>query len=375
MSGPLRVALMLETDGPGGAEVVVFQLAEELRRRGHEVIAVGPANGFGWLRGKFCAAGFVHETFLLRRPLDWSCVRGLRKLFTRQRVQVVHSHEFTMAVYGSAAARLAGLPHVITMHGNQTMTAALRRRIALRLAFRASRAAVAVSEATKGQLDRDLGLPPNVLSVIRNGVPVPEGNPEPIRRELDLHPDEVLILAVGNLDPRKGHLVLLRSLARLEAEGLPVRWRLAIAAGRGGSEREKLECFAAEHGIARRVHLLLKRHDVPNLQAAADIFCMPSLWEGLPLALLEAMFASNAIIASHTSGIPEAITSEREGLLVPPGDDVALAGALRLLLESPARRAALPGAARRRADAEFTIGGMADAYERLYKGAAVPVAT
>jgi glycosyltransferase involved in cell wall biosynthesis len=112
----------------------------------------------------------------------------------------------------------------------------------------------------------------------------------------------------------------------------------------------------------------LNRDDVPSLLTAADVFCMPSLWEGLPLAVLEAMFASTAIVASATSGIPEAITSEREGLLVPPGDDAALAAALRRALESPAERARLAGAALRRAENDFTIGSMADAYERLYYG-------
>lgn len=365
---PLTIAQLLETDGPGGAEVVVFQLAEELRRRGHVVVPVGPANGFGWLSGKFRAAGVEPATFTLRRPLDWGCVRGLRQLFRERKVDVAHTHEFTMAVYGAMAAKLERLPHVTTMHGNQGMTRAWRRRVALRWAFRNSRAAVAVSWATKQQLDADLGLAPGVLGVVHNGIPVRAGDPGPVRRELGVLPGELLILAVGNLDPRKGHIVLLRALARLEAEGLGVRWRLAIVGGRGGPEREQLESFAAEHGFADRLHILLNRDDVPSLQAAADVFCMPSLWEGLPLALLEAMFASTAIVASDTSGIPEAITSGREGLLVPPGDDAALAAALGRVLGSPAERERLAAAALRRARAEFTIGSMADAYERLYYG-------
>ena len=369
---PMSVALMLETDGPGGAEVVLFQLAEELRRRGHTVVPVGPAKGVGWLSGKLRASGFEPATFTLRRPLDWGCVRGLRELFAQQRVDLVHSHEFTMAVYGALAAKLSGLPHVITMHGNQSMTRVLRRRIALRWAFRNSRATAAVSAATKQQLDADLGLSPRVISVIRNGIPVRLGDPAAVRLELGVRPGEALLLAVGNLDERKGHIVLLRALARLEAEGLAVPWQLAIAGGRGGPERERLESFAAEHGMADRLHILTYRDDVPSLQAAADIFCMPSLWEGLPLALLEAMFASTAIVASETSGIPEAITSDREGLLVAPGDDVALARALRRVLESPEERTRLADAALRRAQAEFTVAKMADAYERLYAGVPAP---
>jgi len=362
---PYRVALMLETDGPGGAEVVVQQLAEELRRRGNEVVPVGPAQGFGWLSARLKAAGFEPETFTLRRALDWACVRGLREVFARRKVDVVHSHEFTMCVYGALAARLHGLPHVTTMHGNQTMTRALRRRVALRWAFRNSRAA-AVSQATKRQLDADLGLAPGALTVVHNGIPERPGDPAPIRRELGVQPGELLIAAVGNLDPRKAHINLLRALELLGRAGLPTCWRVAIAGGRGGPEREPLEAFAREHGFAERLHILLERSDIPNLLAAADVFCMPSLWEGLPLAVLEAMFAGKPIIASGVSGIPEAITSGTHGLLTPPGDIGALADALRSVLGSAELRARLGAAARARAKAEFAIGVMADRYERLY---------
>src|SRR5581483_746525 len=159
------------------------------------------------------------------------------------------------------------------------------------------------------------------------------------------------------------------ALARLEAEGLGVPWRLAIAGGRGGPERDRLAAFAAEHRMSDRVHLLLKRDDVPDLNAAADVFCMPSLWEGLPLALLEAMLAGKAIVASAASGIHEAIADGEQGLLVPPGDDAALAHALGKVLLDPNLRARLGEAARRRAEAEFTIERMADRYERLYADA------
>src|SRR5450759_1494058 len=132
----LRIAMMLESDGPGGAEMMVFRLSEELRRRGHTVVPVGPAHGVGWLGDLFRRGGFSPEVFRLRRPVDPGCVHGLVQLFKEHRIDAVHSHEFTMAVYGTAAARLLGLPHVITMHGGFKACTALRRRIALRWAIR-----------------------------------------------------------------------------------------------------------------------------------------------------------------------------------------------------------------------------------------------
>jgi glycosyltransferase involved in cell wall biosynthesis len=358
---------MLETRGPGGAEVVLLNLAHELRDRGHRVYPVGPEDG--WLRERFRSSGFEPQPFAIRRALDPRCLRDMARMLRRLRIDVVHSHEFTMGVYGTAATRLVGAPHVITMHGNQTMTQALRRRMALRWAFRHSSATTAVSDATKVQLDEDLGVDRNVIVVVRNGVPIPQGNPQPVRKELGVREGEVLILAVGNLDPRKGHIVLLRALHQLSEGGLERPWRLAIAAGRGGPEQPRLEAFAAEHGMAERVHILKYRSDIPDLLAAADIMAMPSLWEGLPLAILEAMLAGTAIVASETSGIPEAIVSGEHGLLTPPGDVSALAAALGTLIRDDACRRGMAARARDRALSEFTIGAMTDAYEELYRRA------
>ena len=366
MTGGLKVALMLETDGPGGAENVAYQLAEELRDRGYVVYPVGPGWKQGWLSAKYRASGFDYRTFMLRRAVDLGALRDIAGLLRELRVDIVHSHEFAMAVYGTAAARLLRKPHIITMHGNQTMTAAWRRRVALRWAFRNSRSTIAVSRATKKSLDHDLGLDPAVVRVIPNGVPWRPGNPEPVRRELGIREGEILILAVGNLLARKGHIVLLQALQLLDAAGPAVPWRLAIAGGRGGDEQERLEAFAAEHGMTDRVHLLLQRDDIPDLQAAAEIFVMPSLWEGLPLALLEAMHAGKAIVATTASGIPEAITAGEHGLLAPPGDPAALAEALRRLLTEPPLRRRLGSAAAQRAADEFSIDAMTSAYERLY---------
>jgi glycosyltransferase involved in cell wall biosynthesis len=363
---PRRLALLLETDGPGGAEVVVFQLACELRARGHEVTPVGISGGMGWLSGKYREAGFEPVLLPERRPPDWRLARSLAGVFRERRIELAHSHEFTMAWYGAWAARRAGLPHVATMHGNQTMTDAWRRRVILRWAFRRSAAVVAVSEATRAQLVDDLGLAPGAIAVIRNGIAERAGDAEPIRRELGVREGELLILAVGNLDRRKGHIHLLEALKQLEDEGLDVPWRVAIAGGRGGPERERLQAFAAEHGMADRVHILTQRDDVPNLQAAADVFTMPSLWEGLPLAVLEAMLSGTVVLASETSGIPEAITHEEHGLLAPPGDSAALARELGRLLREPDLRQQLAASALARARREFTIQAMTGAYESTY---------
>lgn len=363
-SGPLRIALMLETDGPGGAETVVWQLARELRRRGHEVLPVGPAPGDGWLATRLTEAGFAPATYHIRRPIDRQCVAQIASLLREHRIQVVHSHEFTMAVYGAAAARRVGARHVVTMHGGRYYGERWRRRVAFRWAVRRSAALTAVSRATADDLRRTLRLGANGVQVVPNGIDAARGDRRVLRRELGLADTDLLLVAVGNLYPVKGHLVLLRALAAL-GDGLPP-WHLAIA-GRG-DEEERLRRFAGEAGLASRVHLLGFRADVPDLLAAADVFVMPSLSEGLPLALVEAMHTGLPIVISDVGGVPEVVTRDAEALLVPPGEPAPLGAAIRELLPNAARRAALGAAAQRRAARDFSLTAMGDAYEAIYRG-------
>jgi glycosyltransferase involved in cell wall biosynthesis len=361
----LRIAMMIETDGPGGAEVMLLQLSEELKRRGHQVTPIGPEKGAGWLSGHLQSLGFERRTYRLRRPLDPRCAARMIGLLRELDVDVVHSHEFTMASYGGLAARWLGIPHVVTMHGNETVMEAWRRRAALRWVARNSRAFVAVSEHTRASMQARLRLPEGVIGMIPNGVPLRPGDRDGTRRKLGVEDDEVLILTVGNLRERKGHAVLIDALGRVQRNGCGVAFRLAIAGG--GRERENLERQAAELGIADRVQLLGHRDDVPDLQAAADVYAMPSYWEGMPLAVLEAMLAGKAIVASRVGGIPEVIRDGETGLLVPAGDAPALAQSLRRLLDDERLRSRLGAAARARGDAEFHVRVMADRYESLYR--------
>lgn len=343
----------------------MLQLSEELRRRGHAIIHLGPANQEGWLGARFREAGFSTATYTQKRPLDPMCLGGIVRALYEHHIDLVHSHEFFMCVYGAAASRILRIGHLTTMHGNQSMTKVLRRRAALRWAFRRSDAAVAVSRATKVQLDEDLGLDPTVLTLVPNGIPVRPGDRQKLRAELGLAEGELLVLSVGSLIPRKGHKTVLEAMKILKNEGFERPFRFAVA-GRG-ELKESLVQWANELGVGSQFTLLGVRNDIPDVQAAADIFVMPSLWEGLPLAVLEAMLAGSAIIATSASGIPEAITDNEHGLLVQPEDPQALAASLRRLLSDGGERARLGAAAKARGESVFTIGKMTDAYEALYR--------
>ncbi|HKV49936.1 MAG TPA: glycosyltransferase [Gemmatimonadaceae bacterium] len=364
---PRRVALMLESDGPGGAEVMLFHLADELRRRGHYVLPVGPQAGSGWLAERFRERGFEPATFMLRSPVDVRCWRDLVALLRDRRIDVVHSHEFTMGVYGGFAANSLSVPHVITMHGGRYYAQRWRRRAALGWAAARSRALVGVSDATADDLKRTLPSVADRVRVVPNGIPFAAGHRAGTRAALGLGDANRLILAVGNLYHVKGHDVLLRAFARIANEAAASAWTVAIA-GRGEAEAS-LRQLAADLGIADRVQLLGLRSDVPDLLAAADLFTLPSRSEGLPLALIEAMGASLPIVSTEVGGIAEVVRRDVEALLVPPENPAQMASALATLIGDPDRRLALGAAARRRATSAYSVESMGDRYEALYNAA------
>lgn len=343
---------------------MTLQLSEALQARGHSVYPVLGDEGCGWLEDEFQERGIQFERAHHNAQFDPVCLSKIVALMKRRSIDVVHSHEFVMTVYGAAATLLHRVPQVITLHGSRYHEGTRRRHAALRWACRRSAYTGTVSSATRDMYAESLDFPPASISVIPNGVRPQIGDGSVVRAELGLDDRESLILAVGNLYPVKGHSVLVQALTQLHRTAPDLPWRLAVA-GRG-DEEERLSTLTHEGGISDRVHLLGFRSDVADLLAAAQLFVMPSLSEGLPLALLEAMFAGKAIVASDVGGIPELIRDKQEGLLVPPRDPLALGQAVEKLLGDSHIRQELGEAARQRARSHYTIEAMTDAYEAVY---------
>lgn len=358
-----RIAHLIDTDGPGGAERMLAQLAGELVRGGCPGVAFLPADQEGWLSRELTAAGVTVEHFRHDRAFSPRLARSLEAAFRRYRIDLAHSHEFNTAVYGAWAARRAGIPHLITMHGGRYYAGRLRRRLALRAAVALSGRLVAVSQPLVTQLSRDLWIRPTRITTIANGVRFTPAGRSTLRGDLALSDAERLVVAVGNLYPVKGHTHLLEAVARLTST-YP---QLHVAIAGRGDLAGALERQAADSGLATRVHFLGLRQDVANILAAADVFVQPSLSEGLPLALLEAMFAARPIVASAVGDVPVALASGAAGLLVPPGDPAALAAAIHRLLAQPFEAQQLGNSAQVRAAAEYGIERMVQRYAELYE--------
>ena len=359
----LRIAHLIESDGPGGAEHVIVQLATALQGAGAQNVVFLPARGEGWLARQLEGSGVAVEYFRLERPLSPACARALTVSLRQRRIDVAHSHEFTMAVYGAWAAWRAGIPHVITMHGGPYYAGRLQRRLAMRAAVSLSGGAVAVSTPLARHMSRHLWLPLSRIATIPNGVRYVRPERTVLRDELRLGPDDRLLVAVGNLYPVKGHRHLIDAVALLGAR----HPTLHVAIAGRGEAAEALAACAREHGLGERLHLLGLRSDVAAVLAAADLFVLPSLSEGLPLALLEAMFAGRTIVASEVGEIAVALAHGEAGVLVEPGNPAALADAIDRLLRDPARARRLGECAARRAAEEYDVSRMVTRYVETYQ--------
>lgn len=356
------VVLQLITSlGRGGAERVLLILCRELRRRGVACVVRALLPG-GALADDLRREGFDVGDLGLAGLGALGTPGRLRRLVEEVEPDIVHAHLF----HASALARLfvRGVPVVSHVHVEERR---LRGHLFLeRLLRRRAAAHICVSWAVAEHLVVRCGVRGDAVRVVKNAVELERfanlpGRAE-ARRRLGLPQEEALIGCVARLDVQKGIDYLLQALARLRGSGVPVR--LALVGG--GPLRQRLERRARVLGIAGAVVFAGEVPDVVPWLAAFDVFALPSLWEGMPLALGEAMAAGLPVVATAVSGTPEMVKDGENGLLVPPRDPVALAEALRRLVtdEELARR--LGAEARGWAASALDPGGMAEGILRVY---------
>lgn len=362
---PLRVLQVIETFGPGGAETVVLRLAEGLRAAGHAVVtAVGRE---GWLTQALEARALPWEVIPpSARGFDLPWLRALRGAVRRHRPDVVHAHLFGGAVYAALAARLEGVPVVVTLHGEHDLPAPGRALAAKRwLLGRARARLAAVSPTLADSAAEALRWPRTAVAVVPNGVPEPPPAPAPrgaasARR----------LVALGNIREPKDYPTLLRAVARLRAWPVPLPPFVVDVAGApdGVGIYEGLLALRAELGVEALVRFAGFVEEAAAFLAGADGYVLSSSREGFSLATVEAMLAGVPVVATRCGG-PEALVADGEtGVLVPPRDPEALAAAMAALLLDPAAAAARAARARAEARDRHTVGAMVARYVALYVG-------
>jgi glycosyltransferase involved in cell wall biosynthesis len=369
MGEALRVLYLLETGGPGGAERMLLDLAENLGPGWQAVIGLSKA---GWLLSQATSAGIPCAMVGGSGLGDVGLLRNLVQTIQRDEIALIHAHEFSMGVIGAMASLVTGIPLVVTVHGKNYYPDRRRRRAAFRVVAARAKALIAVSHDLRHFFCRVTGTPFDRVRVIYNGIDLRVsrercGNAE-LLRSVGIPAEAPIVGTVGNLYHVKGHIHLIRA-ARTILRDEPATH--VVILGRGALH-DALIAEADALGIRDRIHLLGYRDDVKEWLGAMDVFALPSLSEGLPLSLLEAMAAGVPPVVTTVGGMPEVVEDGDTGYTVPPSDVAALAGRISFLLGHRTVAIRMGAAARDRVRDHFTLDKMVTEYRLAYREAVRP---
>lgn len=369
--GRIRICHVAVADLWAGAEVQLKGLIAELARMPEIDVSVVLFNG-GRLQNELSHYGVPVQIFPEKH---WSSIRigtALRRYFDKKRFDIIHTHKYKDTILAAPVAHWSGVSHVVrTVHG---LTEPFSGVNAWKMAFyesverRVHQQYVSTLLAVSSEIEcrlRQTGATDVVC--IRNGI---ELNAMPnrsmrsaTRKAFGVTDDVCLIGSVGRLTPVKGFPHLIKAVQILTEQGLCVKLLLIG----DGTLNEELRRLAQDLGVAERVVMVGHREDTPELLQAMDMFVLPSLHEGIPMALLEAMAAGLPVIATRVGGIPEVIIDHVSGILVEPGDPSGLALVCRRLMNDAASAERLGQAARARVEERFSSGAMAAEVANVYR--------
>ncbi len=359
----LRICHVIYRLGTGGLENGLVNLINRMEpeRFLHQVVCVDRATNFSRRLDRPVEIVELHKRSGFESSFYWRAWRAFRRL----RPDVVHTRN-TAGLDCILPARLAGVRAVL--HGEHGRTAEdpegrnPRHNLLRRLNAPLVHGFTTVSSDLAGWLTGRVGIPAHKVRVLMNGVDTGRFYPGPVDRAAlvpRLPVEAVVVGTVGRLDPVKDHAHLVEAVAHLDASV-----HLVIVGE--GPERSRIEGAVASAGIGDRVHLLGERADIPELLRAFDLFCLPSLAEGISNTLLEAMATGLPLVATRVGGNPELVADGASGLLVPPADPRALAAALGRLVADAALRRDMGEAARTRAVDHFSLDAMVARYTACY---------
>jgi glycosyltransferase involved in cell wall biosynthesis len=375
--GKYRILFLGSQMATGGAQRVLLDQAGWFHHQGYQVKVAFfyDREGLGekWRAaypfpvidlGAWRSRGGVANPFRLLR--GWF---RLYRLLRKGQFAVVETFTHHANLLGLPAAWAAGTPVRAASHHGRIgdFPGWLTRLHAWMINSPLASCLVVVSERVLSYAVESEGIKPEKIFVIANGIelaqqPLNSSDRAALANELGLPPGGLLALSVGRLTEQKGHIYLLEAIPAI-LEQYPTT---AFAIAGEGPLRGELEATAERLGISKSVRFLGTRSDVPALLQIADVFALPSLWEGLPIALLEAMGAGLPVIATRVEGVEEMIVDGENGLLVQPADSESLKTGLMRLLAHLDLRVNLGTAGRALVESSFSLDQMGERYEDLF---------
>jgi len=363
----MRVAQMIdELRLAGGAEALQETFAEAVQHHDIDLTIMTLHDNEADSVRHFESLGVRVVSMHARRFSSPSRAARVVRFLREERFDLVHTHLIRSTIIGTGAARLVGTPTVATLHNT-------RRNVRLHpgLDFMDTWAlrhwtdrVIAVgwetAVANEGRLrGRHIDIIPNAVAACPD---LAQGERAAVRAELGVPEDAPLVIAVGRLNPQKAFPDLFEAFSILRDRGSNAQLRIA---GRGRFEAE-LRGDIEKRKLGGHVQLLGLRRDVSRLLAASDVYVSSSIWEGLPVATLEAMAAGLPVVATRVGDVPRIVTAET-GSLVEPGRPAELAEALQRVLDDAELRAQQSRAARRRVEEDFLSEAWANKILSLYR--------
>jgi glycosyltransferase involved in cell wall biosynthesis len=349
------VRLVAYTDNVelGGADLSLMHLLERLDA-GVDVTVLGVA---GSIVERVASARPGAVVRVVPRPRSGHDVRSLRAHIAAIRAlapDVVHANLASpwSCQYGIAAAAILRAPRIVAVYQLPVPAVSRAQRLAKRLTTPGVDRHVGVGDRTSREVEALVGLPASSVRTIHNGVPDLRVAPASGSRRAGV------VGAIGRLEHQKGFDTLVRSMACVVDASL-------VVVG-DGSERGRLEGLADEVGVTDRVEWEGWRDEPRTYLPAFDVVAFPSRFEGFPLAVLEALLARSAVVATDVGSTSEAVIDGETGILVPPDDPAALAAAIRRLLADAGLRSTLGANGRRLVLERFTADHMTRSFESLY---------
>ena len=339
-----RILYIIDSLKIGGAEMLLLGLLDAVKEQGDiahvAYFTPGPLEADVKKRG-------VPLTRLSTKGLkDPRAFYRTYKLIKDWQPDIVHTHLVKSDIAGQIAARLTGRPRLMTLHNTDPWRTKPAMSAAYRMATAGADACIAVSERVADHVGKTNGFPRDRITTIVNGIDLDHF--VPTKTPLDLSPygvpaDGFVFSVIGSLTPQKDHQNFIDAAARVAADH-PNTYFLIV--GDGPLRAEIAASIAKLGAVGERIILTGPITQMAELLAATDVQVISSGWEGLPMTLLEGMAMERAVATTAVGGIPDCLTDQHSGLLVPPTDAKALAAAMTDLLTDAAKRIRLGKAAR-----------------------------
>lgn len=314
-----RILHVFTTLPVGGAEHVLLSTLANLDKKKYESL-VCCIQDKGVLGDQVIKMGFPLKELHLMQKKGWdgNVVRELSRIIREEQIDLVHSHLYHANLYSRLAAWRSGVPAVITVH-NTYLKRKWYRHLLNRFLAKVTGAIIAVSNDIKADIIKYDKVPEKLVHIIPNGIDLTRAvstlSYADARQKLGLSVDDFVLGTVGRLEEQKGQRHLVDAVGQLKAAGVSAKL-LIIGDGR---LRQNLESQIQRLGIQDRVKLLGTRKDVADILKALDLFVMPSLWEGLSLAMLEAMAAGVPVVATDVGGVSQVFGNNEYGYRIQPG--------------------------------------------------------